>query len=226
MRSHPPGAVLTIYFLNEVLGNPALISIAITAVSASLTVIFFRRLLSLEFSHDLSGYLAFLLLLLPSIQIYYAASLDALITGLMLGVISFFVASDSNWSLVVATALLLVVSFLTFGALFLLPVLTGYEWVTRRKVTRALSMIISIVAAYLLVSITVGFNYLGSSGDFLASFHVFENRFFSRESAWVSANRRSAQLHCNSLGGNRGDLALLGTIHAPNRVVWLCVDPG
>ncbi|MFH2103631.1 MAG: hypothetical protein ABIJ39_09800 [Chloroflexota bacterium] len=161
-RSHPPGAVLTIYVLSRFLEDPALISVAIAAISGMLTAVLFHHLISSEHDEALAGYVTFLLLLVPSVQIYYAASLDAVIAMLLLGALAFFVTSTSRLSTVVVFVFMSLASFLTFGFSFIIPVIIGHEWLTSRKLKRSGVLIITLVLLYLIVYVLTGFNYAES----------------------------------------------------------------
>lgn len=161
-RSHPPGAVLTIYALSRLLRDPALISIAIAAISGALTAVLFHHLVSSEHRGALAGYVTFLLLLVPGVQVYYAASLDAVIATLLLGALAFFVTSTSRRSTVTVFVFVTLASFLTFGFGFIIPVIIGHEWLTTRKLERSGVLVIALVLLYLIVYVLTGFNYAES----------------------------------------------------------------
>ena len=161
-RSHPPGAVLTIYMLSRIFEDPAMIAIAIAVASGALTAVLFHRLVSFEHGGVLAGYVTFLLLLVPSIQIYYAASLDAVIATLLLGALVFFITSTSRQTTLVAFVFMTLASFLTFGFIFIIPVFIGYEWLTTHQLKRSWLLIGALALLYLIVYVLTGFNYAES----------------------------------------------------------------
>jgi hypothetical protein len=162
-RTHPPGAVLLIYGLNRLLGRPWLVSAAIGIVSATLTAVFMQRILVEELANaGLSRYVTLLLLLVPAIQVYYVASLDAVIASLLLGVLYCAFYARSRASLVGLVLLLLFSSFLTFGWIFVLPIVFGFEILKRKGAWRSSISLLSVIAVYAFVYAISGFNYARS----------------------------------------------------------------
>lgn len=160
-RTHPPGAVLTMYVLSKLFVRPALMSVTIAIASVLLFATFLRSLVS-RFLHDerLSGYVTLLALLIPAVQIYFAASLDALIAGLALGAVCLGTGKANTTNLAGACVCLLMLSFLTFAALFVIPVLVGYELWKRRALWRSLLIITGVALVYWAIDSIVGFNYV------------------------------------------------------------------
>jgi hypothetical protein len=160
-RTHPPGAVLTFFLLQRLIGDPAIIAIAVAAVASILTGIVFSKILSSEHDRPVAGRTLFLYFLIPSVQIYYAASLDALIAPLVLGsCVILFSRSRLWWAASILS--LILASFLTFGVLFVLPLVTALEVWQDRSVRRSLLLVASLVAFYALLDAISGFNYLRS----------------------------------------------------------------
>jgi len=159
-RTHPPGAVLAIWTLGKLFGPPWAVSLAIAALSVALTGWFFHGLLVRHVESDVARYTTLLLLLLPAVQIYYCAALDALIAALMLGVL--WAVAHPHDAVAVATgaACLFGASFLTFGACFLGPVMMGYEVLARRSVRRSVAMGLAVGLLYLAMASVCGFDYL------------------------------------------------------------------
>lgn len=160
-RTHPPGPVLLIYALNRALKEPALISLAIAVAATTAAAWFFYNLLAAELPRDLAGFTTFLFLLLPSVQIYYLATIDALVAALLLGV--FYCFKRETVLHLFASAALLTISFmLTFLTLWIIPVLVAYELIRRRNIIRASALILAVVAVYVAIYFASGFNLLAS----------------------------------------------------------------
>jgi hypothetical protein len=95
-RTHPPGAVLLFRSLRDLTsGNPAAISVLIALAASLASACFFRLLLSATLPGVDGTAGAFLFLLLPAVQIYYCASLDAIIASLLLGTVALFSLTPS-----------------------------------------------------------------------------------------------------------------------------------
>jgi hypothetical protein len=161
-QTHPPGAVLSIAVLEYVLRplGPGGIGIAIAVITTILTAFSMKSLLLTEFENETSGYLTFLLLLVPAIQIYYAASVDALIASCYLCALAFFVDKKWRFSIVLAVIFLFAASFLNYLFIFLLPIFAGYEWLVRRSLKRTIIVILSLVSIYAIIYFATGFNYV------------------------------------------------------------------
>ena len=161
-RTHPPGPVLTIYGLFKLLQRPSLVAIAIALVSVSLSLFFVNRLLRTELGSPTADFATFLFVLIPAIQVYYLASIDALIASLLLGALYFFLLPQRALSLAGTVAFLAAASFVTFGFLFILPVLAGFELVRDRRLTKIVLILLTLSVLYLVLYIAMDFNYLRS----------------------------------------------------------------
>lgn len=163
-RTHPPGAVLAFYYLEKLLRRPGLISIGMAVVSTVLSAYYLWRLLKLEFSEETSRYVTYLFLLLPAVQIYYLASLDAVISTLIIGALYYFVRDAGRLSSVtMATVFVALCSFLTFTpVLFILPVFFAYEFASRRSVSDSATVLAAIALLYAVVYLLTGYNYVNS----------------------------------------------------------------
>jgi len=163
-RTHPPGAVLSIYMLLKALGSPALVSITIAVVSACLSCFFLGRLLATAYgANDFPGYITLLYMLIPAVQIYYCASLDALIVSLLLGVLYLCLFARPRMATMLGAALLLwLTSFLTFGFVFVVPVLAGFELLKKRSLRTTVFVLVCLALAYLLMYAVFHYDYLNS----------------------------------------------------------------
>lgn len=158
-RNHPPGPVLLIYALLKLLRQPVLISITIAAVAFVLSGFFFYKLLLLDLPTRMAGSMTFLFLLLPSVQIYYLVTIDALVAGLLLGVFYCFVRGEIA-HLIACGALLVAALMLTLIAIWIVPVLVGFELVRQRRIFRSMAVIAGVTAVYVVIDLLSGFNLL------------------------------------------------------------------
>lgn len=159
-RTHPPGAVGFIHVLRLFLERPAYLAAAIAVIAISVMTLFGYGLLrELGFDPSTAGYATFLLLLVPAVQVYSLASIDAVIAALILGCIYFVIRKDPVESLVGTGLCMAHASFLTFAAFFLLAPMALLEWHVRRKITRTLGAIALVVAAYVAMYLKTGFSY-------------------------------------------------------------------
>jgi hypothetical protein len=158
-QTHPPYAVLTFYFLKELWKDPALIAIALAVISLSLTSLFYAKLLMPWFGSSLTGKILFIFMLIPAVQIYYLASLDSLLAALLLGSL-LFLFSDSRGAWFVSILCTLLASMLSFGFLFILPLILAFELWTRREVRRTIAVVSNLILVHLGFYYLSGFSYL------------------------------------------------------------------
>lgn len=160
--THPPGAVLTIYFLLKTLGRIGLVSITMAIISVSLSIFFLYKLLLSEFSDLLSKYISFLFILIPSIQIYFLATVDALFAAFLLGAIYFFMHPKQSISIIGSLVFIFLASFLGFTFIFMLPIMFGFDILKRKNIWRSSLVILGLGIIYIIFYIFFGFNYLNS----------------------------------------------------------------
>jgi hypothetical protein len=160
-RTHPPGAVLTFALFERVFGSRVLVSAAIALVSLPTSAVFLYRLVGTYYERDVARYVTVLFVLLPAVQIYYLASLDALIATLMLGAVYFF-TRESRLATLGTFACLLVASFQMFLAVVLLPVLAAIALDRREKRVPFTAILVGLIGCYILADIALGYNYLDS----------------------------------------------------------------
>lgn len=161
-RSHPPGAILTMYFLIQLLGAPALIALAICAIATPIAGISLYSLLREEFDSPDAGYLTFLFLLIPAIQIYFLATLDALVVAMMLAVFALVVPRRSPVLAAAGGLVLVLLSMLTFLFVIAVPPVFYYWWRSSRR-TRGIPLALgTFVLAHLLILRVTGFSYVQS----------------------------------------------------------------
>jgi hypothetical protein len=165
-RTHPPGAVLLFRALILLTGDsPARISVLIAVSGSLLSAYFFRLLLSAAIPNASANAAVFLLLLLPALQIYYCASLDAVIASLLLGTIGLFCLPSTRLRIVGSTVCLVTASFLTFGFVWVLPLLLIVEvnrWEGRRSLLRLAGLSAGLLTFYLALYVCCGFSYVAA----------------------------------------------------------------
>jgi hypothetical protein len=165
-KTHPPGAVLTFTLLDWLFGSRAPIAAAIALFSLPTSTYLLYRLLVTYYSRRVAQYTTLLFVLMPAIQIYYLASIDAIITTLMLAVVYLF-TRESRWATLGAFVPLLVVSFQLFLFVFLLPVLASIALFRREKIVLLAAMVLGLIGFYLFVDVALGYNYI--NGFLIAS---------------------------------------------------------
>lgn len=159
-RTHPPGAVLLFYGLRKIHPDPAWMAVLLAAGALALSLWAFHHLLSAAFpAPAFAGYLAFLLSLVPAVQIYYLASLDALLAGLLLAALAAFLSPRPQIHFAATLIFLGTAFFLSFGSLFLLPVLAGFELLHQKSLRRFSLSLLLLVLCYALIYLLTGFNY-------------------------------------------------------------------
>ena len=168
-RSHPPGAVLSIYFLNKLLGNPAAISLAIATLSVTLTGLIVHWILVLQLrcrnverAESLGGDSTLLSLLLPAIQIYPCASLDALIVPAMFGAAVLLVHKRPVVAILGSALCLFAASMLTFATFFAPCIMFTFEWNRTKHLGRSIAAVLIAVSAWVAIGVTTQFDYLDS----------------------------------------------------------------
>lgn len=163
-QTHPPGAVLTYYVFVQLLGSPALITAAIAMVAVAISAPALYGILTQSVQHRTALYTTLLYLLLPSIQIYYAGVLDALVTAFIIAAVYCFRCRPYVTGALGATAFLFLASFQTFMFLFALPVLVGYEVLREHTIHRSVTVVAGLAVVYGVLYAAFDFNYVRSFG--------------------------------------------------------------
>jgi hypothetical protein len=168
-RSHPPGPVLFMYYLRFVVRDTWNISLVIAALSTFLSILFLGKIIPLliKGSEIAANQTCFMFGLIPSVQIYYCASLDAVIAALFLGTLYFFLRRSSLAGMLGLSLLLFLSSWLTFGVLFLPGVFLIFA-IFKRWIPWNLMVAVAVcIIGWWLVYLLTGFNYVNCF--FLAS---------------------------------------------------------
>lgn len=159
-RTHPPGAVLVFWLLAHLAPAPAQVGLLLALSAALLCLTSFQALLAAHVERRLAGYGTLLYALVPAFQVYTAVSLDALVAGLLLTALVLYLR-DGRWSGIGAALAVWLASWLSFGALFLLPVLFGHA-LLRRRLPRLAGLLLVVVLAHVAVALLTGFDYSAS----------------------------------------------------------------
>jgi len=157
-HTHPPGAVLTFYALDSILGDPALIAITIMLIALPVSLYFVHRLMAAAVDDNTARYVTAIFAFLPVIQIYYLATLDALIASILIAALYFFCFGRSRGSIAAATALVSTSFFMTFVSLFILPVLVGFELLVKRSLKRSAVLVCGVIAFHVLLYWFTGYD--------------------------------------------------------------------
>lgn len=170
-RTHPPGAVLVFDFLRRLTGDrPALMSILLAVCAVLLTAFGAATLAKSLLPGTNAGYFPLLLLLLPAVQIYYCATLDALIASLLLAAVALWAAAarrQQTFPIAAASAFVAAASFLTFAFVWVIPVLgilsvrQKHLW-GKRWMLPFTALIFTFVVFYGLLWAALGFDYLSA----------------------------------------------------------------
>ncbi|MBC8137272.1 MAG: hypothetical protein H8F28_15440 [Fibrella sp.] len=188
-RTHPPGAVLLFALLRQGSGNrPALPAVMVCLISVALIAAGFHRAGAPPFA-------VVLFCVLPAVQVYFCATLDAIIAGLLfLAVVGgratappatpspsggrggarrdttndaspahllpLSLRRERGWQGVIA---FLAASFLTFGVIWVVPVLFAVEIArTRRFPWRTAVLLLAVALFYVALRVFLGFDYFAA----------------------------------------------------------------
>jgi hypothetical protein len=163
-RTHPPGAVLLYFALRRLTNDrPAVAGILIATAAALASAWALFRLVTRVLSAEagFAGYTTLLYLCLPAVQIYYCATLDAVVAALLLLTVALW-AEPRGRSRLAALLCLWLASFLTFGFVWVLPLMAVIDWQRRRTLWPTAAVLASLVAAYGLLNTGTSFDYLAA----------------------------------------------------------------
>ena len=163
-RTHPPGAILVYHALHRMLGDPLLIALALGLVTSIATAALVYGVARGMLSRQQALFAALLAAALPAAQIYGVSSLDALVCALFTAVLYCALHPDPRVRYGGGLLGLFAATFVSFGALFLVPVLIGHELLARRSLRTAAVLTLGVAAAYLVLAAATGFDWLESLG--------------------------------------------------------------
>jgi hypothetical protein len=176
-QTQPPGAVLTIYFLNLLFQSPANIAIGISIIAGVLSAYFINGLYTRIFGKETAKYRAFLYLLLPAVQVYYLANIYAIVATLAAGTLYFYFHPNRVVSLVGTLVTIFLGTFLSFLFVYIPLLLVLFEIFMTLSSTpkqsplsrigmlvsssgKLVAACIGIVILYGLLYLVLGFNYI------------------------------------------------------------------
>lgn len=156
-KTHPAGPVLLYWLLGAMLVKPWAVSCGIALLALGLGLWSLDRLLTRVFGAR-QPELLLLWALLPGIQIYGLAVMDAVLAGVMCAALVEFLDDDRPGSAWRCAVWLFLASALSFGALFLGPVLLGLLLLRKRGWGRAGLIVGLVLAAWGLVYAATGYD--------------------------------------------------------------------
>lgn len=161
-KTHPPGAILVYHALHRMLGDPMLIAIALGVVTSIATAALVYGVARRMLDRQQALFAALLAAALPAAQIYGVSSLDALVCALFTAVLYCTLHPDPRIRYGGGVLALFAATFVSFGALFLVPVLIGRELLARRSLRTAAVLVLGVAAAYAILAVATGFDWLES----------------------------------------------------------------
>src|SRR5439155_20861117 len=157
--THPPGAVV----LAVLVPQPTLLGIVWLLVATSVASFAWHRLVTHLLGGDRrvasTGELLFAAL--PAVQIYFGATLDAVLAAVLLAALAVHVSRSTLSSAFATGVLLAIAAFLSFGAWIAVPMLLAVELAERRTVKRS-ALAILMALAVLTALRGFGFDYVES----------------------------------------------------------------
>jgi hypothetical protein len=176
-RNHPPGALFTVSLLARLALSPHAIGISIAFIAISLTALFLFQILKLLLADvEVSRRAVFIFLLIPSTQIYYVATIDALIAAFTLGFLYFFLRPQDNWTTYLGLIVFgFIASFLNFTFVLSFLVAIGYDLIVRHNLKRSLIAGAGIGLGYTLIVSLSGYNYVTAFQMAVANENAYGN---------------------------------------------------
>jgi hypothetical protein len=156
--THPPGAVLMAVLARDALA----LGIAWTVLATLVASIAMRALAVKFFGNVRAGSAAVLALVaLPAVQIYFGATLDAVVAALLLAALALQVTRATIASAAIVGLLLSLSALLSFGAWIAMPAFAAVEIAERKRVTSS-AIALAVAIGVLALSRASGFDYVES----------------------------------------------------------------
>jgi hypothetical protein len=182
-RTHPPGAVLLYYVLGAIVPNPGALSLLLGSAAFALALLNVFAIARRYVNARAAAFATLVFALLPSVQIYFIVSLEAVVCALTTGAVRYFLDPRPLPRWLGTTAYGALALFLSFGAVFLVPVLAAFELATERSARRTLVIGAIIAAVFAALYGLTGF-------DWLSSLHV-ATRIENPHGFWLPENPAS-----------------------------------
>jgi len=160
-KVHPPGAVLTYKFLNDIFASPQAISIALMCISL-LIIFYIYKLIKEEFNKDLALFVSLFFIFIPAIQIYYLSSLDGVIAFTFLGALYHYLRwrKEKSWfDYTLCIVFLFLSAFLTYMAIFLILLIVLHS-LKDKDIKRIVILFTPLVFIFLGFYFLLNFNYI------------------------------------------------------------------
>ncbi len=174
--TQPPGAVLSIYILYLIFGNPTGVALGQAAFCSFVSFAALRQILKKYFNDAASNYGALLFALLPAIQVYYLANVYAIVSTLSILSLYFYLHDDIRVSYFGSIASIFLGTFTSFLFLVIPLSFLIYEILcsvydvenenipairlVSRNLSKPLVIGVSVLIIYLALDLTLGFNYV------------------------------------------------------------------
>lgn len=191
-RTNPPGALINIYLLNQLVHDPGIISLIILITTGWVSGYFLYSIIRIMLPDDsgLAGYATLLFLSIPAVQVYYTHGVDPIVATLLLGTI-YCVLHPRPQMWIGAVGFLFWATFTSFLSIFILSILGGLFLCHRQYRLRILGIISATLVLYIGVYALLNYNYVNS---FLIA-SAFENpdgmRLFSDTPTYISTRFES-----------------------------------
>jgi hypothetical protein len=174
--TQPPGAVLSIYFLNIIFGNEAGVAVGLALLSTIVSLAALRPIFRRFFSEKTTSLGLLLYSFLPAVQVYYLANIYAIVATLAIVCLYFYLHSDSRISMIGSIVFSFLGTFISF--LFVVIPLTfllndilrsfmeeresdeGRISFLMKNLLKPVSIILSVVFLYGILYLSIGFNYV------------------------------------------------------------------
>ena len=160
-RVHPPGAMLFFYYLRQIWDQPIFVSLVILGIGLVGLYLFFK-LISQYVSQKTALFTTVLLGLIPAVQIYFLASFDTVILTCFLACFYFWQHSKSVNKCILSLLFFTISIFLTFGVLFLIPVLVFDDWQRNKNISKSIQLLLISLGVIIGANEILGYNYLTS----------------------------------------------------------------
>jgi hypothetical protein len=161
-RSHPPGPIVLVYLLSHIAGQPLFASLVLAAIGSGVVFLLYDFLRQKNVSADTAFFVSALFLVLPTVQIYFISSFDAIMPLVFFSVFwAWQRAKEPKWLVTTGVLFALALSF-NFAAIFLIPILLFDDWRRHGQVNLSLQLFVASIILGFLVAILFGYNYWNS----------------------------------------------------------------